>query len=77
MVQDKKAFSSGIVEGLNTKIKLTTRKSYGFRTYRCAEIALYHTMGNLPESEMTYRFYCRGKNRNNAPDKKLAHYSIG
>ncbi|WP_172807247.1 transposase, partial [Endozoicomonas ascidiicola] len=38
----KKAYSSGIVEGLNTKIKLTTRKSYGFRTYRCAEIALYH-----------------------------------
>ncbi|WP_404831096.1 transposase [Endozoicomonas euniceicola] len=30
----KKAFSSGIVEDLNTRIKLTTRKSYGFRTYR-------------------------------------------
>ena len=29
----KNAYSSGIVEGLNTKIKLTTRKSYGFRTY--------------------------------------------
>ncbi|WP_448216754.1 ISL3 family transposase [Endozoicomonas sp. 2B-B] len=52
----KKAFSSGIVEGLNTKIKLTTRKSYGFRTYRCAEIALYHALGNLPEPEMPHRF---------------------
>lgn len=52
----KKAFSSGIVEGLNTKIKLTTRKSYGFRTYKCAEIALYHSLGKLPEPEATHRF---------------------
>ena len=53
----KKAFSSGIVEGLNTKIKLTTRKSYGFRTYKCAEIALYHALGKLPEPETAHRFY--------------------
>lgn len=53
----KKAYSSGIVEGLNTKIKLTTRKSYGFRTYRCAEIALYHALGKLPEPEIAHRFY--------------------
>ncbi len=52
----KKAFSSGIVEGLNTRIKLTTRKSYGFRTYKCAEIALYHALGKLPEPETTHRF---------------------
>ena len=53
----KKEYSSGIVEGLNTKIKLTTRKSYGFRTYKCTEIALYHALGKLPEPEMTHRFY--------------------
>lgn len=53
----KKAYSSGIVEGLNTKVKVTTRKSYGFRTYRCLEIALYHALGKLPEPEMTHRFY--------------------
>ena len=35
----KKAFSSGIVEGLNNKAKVATRKAYGFRTYKCAEIA--------------------------------------
>ncbi len=52
----KKAFSSGIVEGLNTRIKLTTRKSYGFRTYKCAEIALYHALGKLPEPGTTHRF---------------------
>jgi len=52
----KKAFSSGVVEGLNNKAKVTTRNSYGFRTYRCAEIALYHALGNLPTPPMTHRF---------------------
>ena len=27
--------SSGVVEGLNNKAKVTIRKSYGFRTFRC------------------------------------------
>jgi Transposase len=30
----KKQFSSGIVEGLNNKAKLTMRKAYGFRIFR-------------------------------------------
>jgi len=29
--------SSGVVEGFNTKVKLTTRKSYGLRTYEAIE----------------------------------------
>ena len=53
----KKAFSSGVVEGLNNKAKVTTRSSYGFRTYRGAEVALYHALGNLPTPPMTHRFY--------------------
>jgi transposase len=52
----KKAFSSGVVEGLNNKAKVTTRKSYGFRTVRGAEIALYHALGNLPTPPMAHRF---------------------
>ncbi len=48
--------SAGAVEGLNNKAKLTTRKAYGFRSYRCLEIALYHTLGRLPEPEVTHRF---------------------
>ena len=53
----KKQFSSGIVEGFNTKAKLTTRKAYGFRTYHAAEIALYHTLGALPVEKLpTYYF---------------------
>ena len=53
----KKAFSSGIVEGLNTKVKLTVRKSYGFRTFKCTEIALYHALGKLPEPQLAHEFY--------------------
>ena len=33
----KKEFNSGIVEGLNYKIKLTIRKAYGFRELKVAE----------------------------------------
>ncbi len=53
----KKQFSSGIVEGFNTKAKLTTRKAYGFRTYHAAEIALYHTLGALPVPETAHKFF--------------------
>jgi transposase len=52
----KKQLSSGVVEGLNNKAKLTMRKSYGFRTLRITEIALYHTLGKLPEPPTTHRF---------------------
>ena len=53
----KKEFSSGVVEGLNNKAKVTMRKSYGFRTYRILELALYHSLGKLPEPKLTHRFY--------------------
>jgi len=52
----KGQLSSGVVEGFNTKAKLTSRKSFGFRTYHAAEIALYHTLGALPEPKFTHRF---------------------
>jgi len=52
----KGQLSSGVVEGFNTKAKLTSRKSFGFRTFHGAEIALYHTLGALPEPEFTHRF---------------------
>jgi transposase len=48
--------SNAVVEGFNNKAKLTTRKAYGFRSYRCIEIALYHTLGQLPEPKVTHRF---------------------
>jgi transposase len=52
----KGEISSGTVEGLNNKIRVVTRRAYGFRTYNAMEIALYHTLGRLPEPEITHRF---------------------
>jgi transposase len=52
----KKLFSSGAVEGLNRKINLITRKSYGYRSYDVLKIALFHTLGHLPEPKRTHRF---------------------
>ncbi len=53
----KGAISAGTVEGMNNKVKLTTRKSYGFRTYEAIETTLYHNLGHLPEPEVTHRFW--------------------
>lgn len=48
--------SSGIVEGFNNRLKLITRKSYGFRTQKAYETALYHNLAALPEPEFTHEF---------------------
>ncbi|MFZ1030816.1 MAG: ISL3 family transposase, partial [Candidatus Acidiferrales bacterium] len=53
----QKQLSSGVVEGLNNKAKVTMRKSYGFRTFRALELALYHSLGKLPEPESTHDFF--------------------
>src|SRR5882757_9179727 len=50
----QKLLSSGVVEGLNNKAKVTMRKSYRFPTFRCLELALYHSLGKLPEPESTH-----------------------
>lgn len=51
------AFAAGATEGFNNKARITTRKAYGFRTYKHAEIALYHALGALPEPPwLTHRF---------------------
>ena len=52
----KGRLSSGAVEGLNLKAKLTMRKAYGFRTLKCLQIALYHELGKLPEPDFPHRF---------------------
>lgn len=40
----RKALSSGVIEGLNNKAKVTMRKSYGFPTFKGTELALYHAL---------------------------------
>ena len=53
----KKQFSSGIVEGLNAKAKVTTRKAYGFKCFKTIELALYHNLGALPQPIVTHKFF--------------------
>lgn len=53
----KKQFSSGVIEGLNNKAKVTMRKAYGYRTFRIAELSLYHVLGKLPEPKLAHRFF--------------------
>ena len=52
----KRTFSSGMVEGFNNKVKVTLRKSYGFRSDKYREMALFHALGALPEPPDTHRF---------------------
>ena len=52
----KKQFSSGMVEGLNARAKLTNRKPYGFRSYRATEIASYHALGASSVPKTTHDF---------------------
>jgi transposase len=53
----QKLLSSGGVEGLNNKPKVTMREAYGFRTFRVLELALYHSLAKLPEPESTHDFF--------------------
>ncbi len=48
--------SNGIVEGLNNKAKIMSRRCYGFRSAKNYITALYHCMGKLPEPELVHRF---------------------
>ncbi|HEV2387627.1 MAG TPA: hypothetical protein VGS20_10275 [Candidatus Acidoferrales bacterium] len=44
------------IEGLDNKIRVVTRRSYAFRACEAMEMALYHSLGRLPEPESTHRF---------------------
>src|SRR4029077_8446971 len=73
----QKLLSSGVVEGLNNKAKVTMRKSYGFRTYPVLELALYHSLGKLPEPDSTHDFFRRaislGTKQTGAPSAGNPH----
>ncbi len=53
----KGTISAGMVEGLNYNVKLTLKKSYGFRTEEAVKLALYHRLGDLPEPKFAHRFW--------------------
>jgi transposase len=52
----KKEYSSGVVEGLNNKVKLVTRKAFGYRELDTIKIALFHVLGRLPEPDHAHTF---------------------
>ena len=49
--------SSAGTEQMAAEAKVTMRRSYGFRTFRILELALYHSLGKLPEPECTHEFF--------------------
>ena len=53
----RRQFTSGVVEGLNRKVNVVTRKAYGFRSEKVYKTALFHTLGGLPEPPSTHT-YC-------------------
>ena len=55
-IEAKWTISSTAVESFNNKLKLHTRKAYGFRTYDDLETALSHGLGNLHKPNNAHRF---------------------
>ena len=52
----KELIALGAVEGLNNKAKVTTKKAYGYKSFEVIKLALYHTLGKLPEPEDAHKF---------------------
>jgi transposase len=52
----KKQFSNAITEGFNGKIRVVTKRAYGYRTFEIMQLALYHGLGGLPEPKPPHRF---------------------
>ncbi len=55
----QKLLSSGVVEGLNNKAKVTMTKSYGLRTFCCLELALYHSLWQIARARINPGFFGR------------------
>jgi transposase len=47
---------TGAVEGFNNKARVITKRAYGFRSREVMEVALYHSLGNLPEPLRHHKF---------------------
>jgi transposase len=54
--RSREEFSAVCVEGMNGKAKSTMKKSYGFKSFTVAEVALLHTFGR-PSPQVTHRFW--------------------
>lgn len=52
----KKEFSTAAVEGMNNKSRVVTKRAYGFKGFPTLKVALYHSLGKLPEPKLTHNF---------------------
>jgi len=53
----KSVISSGFVESVNSLVKVVVRKSYGLRTVKIAKLALFYSLGRLPEPGSPHSFW--------------------
>jgi hypothetical protein len=65
----KGELSSGAVDELNNTIRVITRHSFDFCTFKAVEIALYPALGRLPEPEAAHRFCWRCQTSEITPGK--------
>jgi transposase len=56
-IRSRREMCSGAVEGFNNKARVVTKRAYGFRTYETLELALYHSLAQLPQPEGYHRFW--------------------
>lgn len=52
----KREYNSAVVEGLDNKARIALCRSYGQRSFEVMQLVVYHTLGDIPEPEFTYRF---------------------
>ena len=58
-LEDSGAFSSGAVGGISNRAELAIWKAYGFRCNESYELAIYHTLADLPQPSLAYRIFGR------------------
>ncbi len=78
----QKLLSSGVVEGLNNKAKVTMRKSYGFRTFRCPRTRPLSLTWQAARTRIHPRFFLTNRilrtwrpGSSTFPESELAHSS--
>ena len=52
----KRQYTNAVTEGLNHKARVSLARAYGHRSYDVLQIAMYHTLAELPEPPLTHRF---------------------
>jgi transposase len=52
----KRQFTNAVTEGLNHKARVALARSYGHRSFQVLQLVLYHTLGDLPEPQLTHTF---------------------